>query len=86
VSTTIKNLLQSQAQQKALNDFVKDFQKRYKDKTDCAKGYIVDQCKNAPKQSTNTAPVSGSAPQTGGTPQQVPPSSGATPQPSQPTP
>jgi foldase protein PrsA len=93
VSTTIKNLLQSQAQQKALNDFVKDFQKRYKDKTDCAKGYIVTQCKNAPKTTTSTAPVSGSAPQTGtpqqvpqgGTPQQVPPS-GGTPQPSQPAP
>jgi foldase protein PrsA len=82
VSSTIKNLLQSQAQQKALNDFVKDFQKRYKAKTDCAKGYIVDQCKNAPKKSTSTNPVSGSAPQSappssgGAAPQQVPPSSG----------
>jgi foldase protein PrsA len=81
VSTTIKNLLMSQGQQKALNDFVKDFQKRYKDKTNCAKGYIVDQCKNAPKKSTNTNPVSGAAPQQAppqqapqtGTPQQVPP-------------
>jgi parvulin-like peptidyl-prolyl isomerase len=77
VKTTIKNLLQSQQQQKALNDFIKDFQKRYKDKTDCAKGYVVDQCKNAPKKKTTTTPVSGSAPQTGGapqggTPQQVP--------------
>ncbi len=57
VKTTIKNLLQSQGQQKALNDFVKDFQKRYKDMTNCAKGYIVDQCKNAPKKSTSTTPV-----------------------------
>jgi foldase protein PrsA len=94
VKTTIKNLLQSQGQQKALNDFVKDFQKRYKDMTNCAKGYIVDQCKNAPKKNTTTTPVSGAAPQTGGaapqtggaapqtgTPQQVP----AQPQP-QPTP
>ncbi len=83
VTTTIKNLLQSQGQQKALNDFVKDFQKRYKDMTNCAKGFIVDQCKNAPKKSTNTAPVSGAAPQQapqGATPQQVPPSSGGAPQ------
>jgi foldase protein PrsA len=72
VKTTIKNLLQSQQQQKALNDFVKDFQKRYKDMTNCAKGYIVQQCKNAPKPKTNTSPVSGGSPQTGGTPQQVP--------------
>jgi foldase protein PrsA len=94
VKTTIKNLLMSQGQQKALNDFVKDFQKRYKDMTNCAKGYVVDQCKNAPKKSTNTTPVSGSAPQQspgggaappqgappqGGTPQQVPPQ-GAPPQ------
>jgi foldase protein PrsA len=65
VTTTIKNLLQSQGQQKALNDFVKDFQKRYKAMTNCAKGFVVDQCKNAPKKSTNTstAPVSGAAPQ-----------------------
>jgi foldase protein PrsA len=94
VSTTIKNLLQSQQQQKALNDFVKDFQKRYKDMTNCAKGYIVQQCKNAPKPKTNTSPVSGGSPQTGGsggTPQQVPqqvPQQGGTPQqvPAQPTP
>ena len=72
VKTTIKNLLQSQGQQKALNDFVKDFQKRYKDMTNCAKGYVVDQCKNAPKKKTTTTPVSGGTPQTGGTPQQVP--------------
>jgi foldase protein PrsA len=83
VKTTIKNLLQSQQQQKALNDFVKDWQKRSKDMTVCAKGYIVQQCKNAPKPKTNTSPVSGGSPQTGGapqtgTPQQVPvPPSGA---------
>src|SRR4051794_9036869 len=75
VKTTIKNLLQSQGQQKALNDFVKDFQKRYKDMTKCAKDYVVEQCSNAPKKSTNTTPVSGGSPQTpqGATPQQVPP-------------
>jgi foldase protein PrsA len=81
VKTTIKNLLQSQQQQTALNNFVKDFQKRYKDMTKCAKGYIVDQCSNAPKKSTSTAPVSGGAPQgaappQGATPQQVPPQGG----------
>src|SRR3954452_982807 len=69
VKETIRNLLTSQNQQKALNDFVKDFQKRYKDMTDCAKGYVVDQCSNAPKKDTSTTPVSGSSPQTGGTPQ-----------------
>jgi foldase protein PrsA len=85
VKATIKNLLQSQQQQKALNDFVKDWQKRSKDMTTCAKGYIVQQCKNAPKPKTNTAPASGAPPVSGGgaappsgTPQQVPvPPSGA---------
>ena len=79
VKTTIKNLLQSQGQQKALNDFVKDFQKRYKDMTKCAKDYIVDQCSNAPKKKTNTTPVSGGAPQTGG----AAPPAGGSPQPQQ---
>jgi parvulin-like peptidyl-prolyl isomerase len=73
VKSTIKNLLQSQQQQKALNDFVKDFQKRYKDMTTCGKDYIVPQCKNAPKAKTDTAPVSG------GAPQQVPPQGGQVP-------
>jgi foldase protein PrsA len=84
VKTTIKNLLQSQNQQKALNDFVKDWQKRSKDMTVCAKGYVVQQCKNAPKPKTNTSPASGAPPVTGGgapqtgAPQQVPvPPSGA---------
>src|SRR3954463_7791189 len=87
VKTTIKNLLQSQQQQKALNDFVKDFQDRYKKMTECAKDYVVDQCNNAPKKKTSTTPVSGSSPQPGGptpqtgTPQQVPvpPQGGAAP-------
>ena len=39
----------SQNQQKALNDFVKNFAKKWKDKTNCRKGYVVDRCKNAPK-------------------------------------
>jgi foldase protein PrsA len=69
VKTTIKNLLQSQNQQKAINDFVKDYQDRYTKMTTCAKGYVVDQCNNAPKKSTNTTPVSGNAPQETPTPQ-----------------
>jgi foldase protein PrsA len=79
VKATIKSLLQSQGQQKALNDFVKDYQKRYTNMTNCAKGYIVSQCKNAPKAKTNTTPVSGGAPQQGAPPQQVP-QQGAPPQ------
>jgi foldase protein PrsA len=53
---TIKQLLQSQNQQKALDSFVKDFQKRWKDKTNCRSGFVTQDCKNAPKaKSTSTA-------------------------------
>jgi foldase protein PrsA len=76
VKSTIKSLLQSQGQQKALNDFVKDYQDRYKKMTDCAKGYVVSQCNNAPKPKTDTQPVSGGSPQTGGAPQPAAPPQG----------
>jgi foldase protein PrsA len=45
---TIKNLLKSQAQQKALQEFVEDFQKRYRDETVCAEDYKTSQCDNGP--------------------------------------
>jgi foldase protein PrsA len=75
---TIRNLLKSQRQQKALDKFIKDFRARYKDKTVCADAYQVAECKNAPKSKTDTTATSGAqqAPQQGtpqqGTPQQVP--------------
>jgi foldase protein PrsA len=95
VKETIRNLLQSQNQQKALNDFVKDFQDSYKKKTNCASGYVVEQCKNAPKPKSATQPLNGGSPNTGGgtpqapqggqvppgaAPQQAPPQGGAAPQ------
>jgi foldase protein PrsA len=61
---TIRNLLKSQNQQKALNKFVANFRKDYKSKTKCAKAYVIPDCANAPKQSTKTTPASGGAPQT----------------------
>jgi foldase protein PrsA len=61
---SIKQLLVSQQQQKKLNAFVKDFQKKWKDRTDCRKGYVTDDCKNAPKTSTSTASTTAPAPQT----------------------
>jgi foldase protein PrsA len=57
---TIKQLLQSQNQQKALDSFVKDFQKKWKDKTNCRHGFVTQDCKNAPKpKSTSTVPPGG---------------------------
>ncbi len=49
---TIKQLLASQNQQKALDTFVKDFRKKWKGKTDCRSGYVTQDCKNAPKAKT----------------------------------
>jgi foldase protein PrsA len=52
---TIKQLLASQNQQKALDAFVKGFRDKWKGKTDCRKGYVTQDCKNAPKVKTTTA-------------------------------
>jgi foldase protein PrsA len=65
---TIKNLLRSQRQQKALDAFIKSFREDYKDQTDCADDYRVAECKNAPKDESETGPASGGNP--GGQPQQ----------------
>jgi foldase protein PrsA len=83
---TIRNLLRSQGQQKALDDFIKDFRENYKEETKCADDYRVAECENAPKESTETGPAGGAP---SGQPQQAPPQQQApqpqpTPQPQQP--
>jgi foldase protein PrsA len=76
---TIVSLLRSQQEQTAVNNFVKDYQKKYKDKTKCAKDFVIDSCKNAPKTKTGTAPASGAPPQGApAQPQQTPAPSGTT--------
>jgi foldase protein PrsA len=75
---TIRNLLKSQRQQKALDDFIKNFREDYKDKTVCAEDYQIAECKNGPKEKTDTGPASGGAPGGQQAPQQqAPPSGGA---------
>jgi foldase protein PrsA len=66
---TIKNLLKSQNQQKALNTFVTQFRKDYKNQTKCSKAYVIPDCSNAPKAKTGTTPASGGSPQTQQAPQ-----------------
>jgi foldase protein PrsA len=73
---SIKSLLTTQNQQKALQAFVKKFQKKWKSRTDCRKGYVVQTCNNAPKQSTTSTAAPGAVPQQGGA-QQVPQQGGA---------
>lgn len=50
----IKALLAQQGQQKRMSTFLTGFQKRWKDKTDCRTGYIVQLCKNAPTPKTTS--------------------------------
>ena len=52
---TIKQTLASQGQQKALDTFVKDFTKRWKEKTECSEGYKTTDCKNGPKATPTPA-------------------------------
>jgi parvulin-like peptidyl-prolyl isomerase len=60
---TIKQTLAAQNQQKALDTFIKDFQKRWRGKTQCQDSFKTSDCKNGPKPTpTPTAP----APTTGG--------------------
>jgi len=62
---TIKQLLRSERQQKALDAFIKDFREEYKDETNCADDFRVAECKNAPKdEKTDTAESGGGAGQT----------------------
>lgn len=77
---TIKSLLASQNQQKALDEFVKSYRKKWKERTNCKEGYVIQDCKNAkaPKTNTETTPAQG---QDGG---QAPGGPTPTPQPSAP--
>jgi len=61
---TIRQTLQSQNQQKALDKFVADFQKKWKERTECREGYVTQQCKNAPKATPtpSTAPTTPTQP------------------------
>ncbi len=71
---TIRNVLRQQRESKVLRAFVEDFRKNYKEKTNCADDFRVAECKNGPKEQTNTGPASGGAP---GAPQQGAPQQGA---------
>lgn len=55
---TIKQLLASEGQQKALDTFVKDFEKQWKSETTCREGYVVEDCSNYEAPKTSTTPTS----------------------------
>ncbi|WP_272476277.1 peptidyl-prolyl cis-trans isomerase [Baekduia alba] len=61
---SIKQLLVSQQQQGKIDAFSKSFQSKWKDRTDCRKGYVTTDCKNAPKKAATTATAATPQPQT----------------------
>jgi foldase protein PrsA len=64
---SIKQILASSNQQKALTTFGKDYRNRWKGKTDCRKGYVTDDCKNAPKKAATTTGTTTAPPGAQGT-------------------
>ena len=67
---TIRQTLQSQNQQKALETFSTQYSERWKEKTDCREGFVIQQCKQGPD--ATPTPAQG-APPGGAPPQQAPP-------------
>jgi foldase protein PrsA len=67
---TIRQTLQSQNQQKALDKFVADFQKKWKDRTECRDDYMTQVCKGAKATPTPTPATGTGAPQPTATPNQ----------------
>ena len=65
---TIRQTLQSQNQQKALDKFVSGFQKKWKERTECREGYVTQVCKGAKATPTPSAAQPGAQPTA--TPQQ----------------
>ena len=58
VSAEIKRQLKAQRQQAAMTAFLKAFQTRWKNQTDCPNGYVVEDCKQYQKpKTTSTGPT-----------------------------
>ena len=65
-TASIKQIIASDNQRKALDKFGKDYRKRWKAETSCRKGFTTSDCKNGPKTDTTStaAPQQQQAPQT----------------------
>jgi foldase protein PrsA len=61
----IRALLQNQGAQTKMSAFIRDFQDRWKSKTNCRTGYVVQLCKNAP--AIRTTPTAATPPAAGST-------------------
>jgi foldase protein PrsA len=56
-SPAIKQELETQNQKEADDKFNKELRAKWKARTNCREGFIMDQCKNAPKPKTTAAPA-----------------------------
>lgn len=65
---SIKQLLTTQKQQKAVQDFAKSFQKKWKAKTECRDGFVTSVCKGAPAPKATATPAQQQAPPPTATP------------------
>ena len=59
---SIKSQLTATQQQGALTKFVKEFKKKWKAKTDCRSGYVVEDCKQYKEPKTPTLPTGAGTP------------------------
>ena len=64
VSEQIRQTIQQENQQKAVNDFVKAYQAKWKERTTCRDGFVVQSCDGAPERPQTQ--------QAGGQPQEAP--------------
>ena len=71
VAAQIKQTVKGAKQQKALTSFVKEFQSKWKARTECGKYYVMELCNNAPKKPAGATSTNG-----GATVQQAPPTAG----------
>jgi foldase protein PrsA len=56
-SDTIRQTLQSQNQQEALEKFSRDFQRKWRERTDCRDEYATSACKNGPDPTPTPTPA-----------------------------
>jgi foldase protein PrsA len=53
---TIRQTLQAQNQQRALEDFSKDFQRKWRERSECREGFLTPSCKNGPDPTPTPTP------------------------------
>jgi parvulin-like peptidyl-prolyl isomerase len=53
---TIRQTLQSQNQQQAIDDFSREFQRKWRERTECREGFVTPSCKNGPEPTPTPTP------------------------------